>query len=72
MKTPLVLVTAALTIAILIAASFVIATERRDENALRLLLQDPALQIFHVPLDPESIAFDQKDTKALPDAPTVP
>jgi hypothetical protein len=72
MKAPLVLVTAALTIAILIAGSLLIATGMRDENALRLLVQDPAEQIFRLPFDQQSITFDQKDTKALPEPPTVP
>lgn len=72
MKAPLVLVTAALTLAILVAGSFLLATGMRDENRLRLLIQDPAAQIFHVPLDPESLSFDQKETKALPAQPTVP
>lgn len=72
MKAPLVLVTATLTIAILIAGSFLIATGMRDENALRLLIQDPAEQIFQLPFDQQSITFDQKDTKALPGQPTVP
>ena len=72
MKAPLVLVTAALTIAILIAGSLLIATGMRDENALRLLIQDPAEQIFQLPFDQQSITFDQKDTKALPEQPTVP
>jgi hypothetical protein len=34
MKTPVVLVAAALTVAILVAASFLIVTETRGENAL--------------------------------------
>ena len=38
MKTPVVLVTAALTVAILLAASFLIATGTRGENAFRPLL----------------------------------
>jgi hypothetical protein len=36
MKTPVVLVTATLTVAILLAASFLIATGTRGENAFRL------------------------------------
>jgi predicted membrane-bound spermidine synthase len=72
MKAPLILVTAALTIAILVVASFLIATGRRDESMLRQLIQDPIEQIFHLPLDPQSISFDQKDTKAVPARPTVP
>jgi hypothetical protein len=35
MKAPVVIVTAALTVAILLAASFLIATGTRGENALR-------------------------------------
>jgi hypothetical protein len=46
MKAPLILVTAALTIAILIAASFLIATGTRGEDALRLLIKDPVQQLF--------------------------
>ncbi len=72
MKTPLVLVTAALTIAILIAASLLVATEMREQNALRLLIQDPAEQILELPFDQQSLSFDPKETKALPERPTVP
>ncbi|MGB8605984.1 hypothetical protein [Bradyrhizobium sp.] len=42
MKTPVVLVTAALTVAILLAASHLIATGTRGETALRPLTADPA------------------------------
>jgi hypothetical protein len=42
MKTPVVLVTATLTVAILLAASFLIATGTRGENAFRLGSDDPA------------------------------
>jgi hypothetical protein len=42
MKSPVVLVTAALTVAILLAASFLIATGTRGENALRLRSDHPA------------------------------
>jgi hypothetical protein len=77
MKAPLIIVTAALTVAILIAASFLIATGTRGENALWLLIQSPADQIpaehiLDLPLEPRSISFDQKDRKAPPAEPTVP
>jgi len=39
MKTPVVLVAAALTVAILVAASFLIATKTHGENALWRLTQ---------------------------------
>jgi hypothetical protein len=42
MKTPVVLVTATLTVAILLAASFLIATGTRGENAFRLRSDNPA------------------------------
>ncbi|WP_157810221.1 hypothetical protein [Bradyrhizobium canariense] len=58
MKAPVVLVAIALTVAILLAASFVIATGRRGENALRLLAQNPASRILHVPIGARSISFD--------------
>jgi hypothetical protein len=44
MKTPVVLVTVALTIAILLAASFLIATGTRGESALWPLSGHPAGQ----------------------------
>jgi len=44
MKTPVILVTVALTAAILLAASFLIATGTRGENALRLRSNNPASQ----------------------------
>jgi hypothetical protein len=44
MKAPVVLVTVALSVAILLAASFLIATGTRGENALRLRLDNPASQ----------------------------
>jgi hypothetical protein len=44
MKAPVVLVTVALSVAILLAASFLIATGTRGENALRLRSDDPASQ----------------------------
>jgi hypothetical protein len=45
MKTPVLLVAAALAVAILLAASFVIATGTRGENALRLLAIPPMQHI---------------------------
>jgi aldose sugar dehydrogenase len=42
MKTPVVIVTAALTVAILLAASFLIATSTRGEEALAPLASGPA------------------------------
>jgi hypothetical protein len=42
MKTPVVLVTTTLTVAILLAASFLIATGTRGENAFRLRSDNPA------------------------------
>jgi hypothetical protein len=42
MKTPVVLVTATLTVAILLAASFLIATGTRSESAFRLRSDNPA------------------------------
>jgi hypothetical protein len=50
MKTPVVLVTATLTVAILLAASFLIATGTRSENALRLRPDKPASQ--SLPISP--------------------
>jgi hypothetical protein len=47
MKTPAALVTAALTVAILLSALFLIATETRGENALRRLGQPPRLSSPH-------------------------
>jgi hypothetical protein len=44
MKAPVVLVTVALSVAILLAASFLIATGTRGENALRLRSDDPTSQ----------------------------
>jgi hypothetical protein len=44
MKAPVVLVTAALTLAILLAASFLIATGTRGENAFRRRSDNPASQ----------------------------
>jgi hypothetical protein len=52
MKAPVVLVTATLTVAILLAASFLIATGTRGENAFRLRSDIPASQ----PSSPGSIA----------------
>jgi hypothetical protein len=42
MKAPVVLVAAALTVAILLTASFLVATGTRGENALRLGSDNPA------------------------------
>jgi hypothetical protein len=50
MKAPVVLVTAALTVAILLAASFLIATGTRGENSFRLRLDNPASQ--SLPISP--------------------
>jgi hypothetical protein len=47
MKTPAALVTAALTVAILLSALFLIATETRGANALRRLDQPPRLSSPH-------------------------
>jgi hypothetical protein len=44
MKAPVVLVAAALTVAILLTASFLIATGTRGENALRPRSDNPASQ----------------------------
>jgi hypothetical protein len=44
MKAPVVLVTVALTVAILLAASFLIATGTRGENVWRLRSDNPASQ----------------------------
>jgi hypothetical protein len=49
MKTPVVLVTAALTAAILVAASLLIATGTRGEDALRPLTKHPAGRIVLTP-----------------------
>jgi hypothetical protein len=49
MKTPVVLVAAALTAAILLAASLVIATGTRGENGLRLLTSYPAGRALSLP-----------------------
>jgi hypothetical protein len=61
MKAPVVLVTVALTVAILLAASFLIATGMRGEKALRLLTQNPAARFLQVPLHARSISFDEKN-----------
>jgi hypothetical protein len=45
MKTPVVLVTATLTVAILLAASFLIATGTRGDDARGLLTAQPAGRI---------------------------
>jgi hypothetical protein len=49
MKAPVVIVTATLTVAILLAASFLIATGTRGENAFRRPI-DPAR--WHAPASP--------------------
>jgi hypothetical protein len=57
MKTPVVLVAAALTVAILLAASFLIATGTRGENALRPLFDSDAGRTLRLPLpsaDPDA------------------
>jgi hypothetical protein len=46
MKSPVVIVTAALTVAILLAASFLIATGTRGEDAL---VRDPAQAVLTSP-----------------------
>jgi hypothetical protein len=74
MKTPVVLVTAALTVAILLAASFLIATGTRGENALRPLFNGPADRSPRLPPaaddyaapPADSISFDSKNRKAAP------
>jgi hypothetical protein len=49
MKTPVVLVTATLTVAILLAASFLIATGTRGENAFGLRPDIPASRSLPTP-----------------------
>jgi hypothetical protein len=49
MKTPVVIVTATLTAAILVAASLLIATGTRGENATRPLTEHPAGRIVLTP-----------------------
>ena len=75
MKAPVVLVTATLTVAILLAASFLIATGTRGENAFRPLFDKPAGQSLQLPPaaaddnaapNTDSISFDFKHRKALP------
>jgi len=46
MKSPVLVVTAALTVAILLAASFLIATGTRGENAFHPLVDNPASRIM--------------------------
>jgi hypothetical protein len=48
MKTPVVLVTATLTVAILLAASFLIATGTRGENAFRPFADSPSGKIMPI------------------------
>jgi hypothetical protein len=50
MKAPVVLVAAALTVAILLTASFLIATGTRGENALRPLFDKPAGRSLRLPM----------------------
>jgi hypothetical protein len=74
MRAPVVIVAAALTVAILLAASFLIATGTRGENALRPLFDKPAGQSLRLPPaaddnaapDTDSISFDFKHRKAAP------
>jgi hypothetical protein len=74
MKAPVVIVAAALTVAILVAASFLIATGTRGENASQPLSGDPAGPNPRLPPaavdtpapDPDSISFDLKNRKAAP------
>jgi hypothetical protein len=49
MKAPVVLVTAALTVAILLAASFLIATGTRGEDARGSLIVNPADRSVQTP-----------------------
>ncbi len=74
MKVPVVIVAATLTVAILVAVSFLIATGTRGENALRPLFDKPAGQSLPWPPavdddaapDADSISFDLKNRKAGP------
>ena len=74
MRAPVVIVATALTVAILLAASFLIATGTRGENALRPLFDKPAGQSLQLPPaaddnaapDTDSISFDFKHRKAAP------
>jgi hypothetical protein len=74
MKAPVVLVAATLTVAILLAASILIATGTRGENALRPLFDKPAGHSLQLPPgaddnaapDTHSISFDFKYRKAMP------
>jgi hypothetical protein len=75
MKAPVVLVAAALTVAILLTASFLIATGTRGENALRPLFDKPAGRSLRLPPATDgnraprisSISFDLKHRKAATD-----
>jgi hypothetical protein len=73
MKASVVLVAAALTVAILLTASFLIATGTRGENALRPLFDEPAGRSLRLPPMADdksrtnSISFDSKNRKAAPD-----
>jgi hypothetical protein len=71
MKVPVVIVAAALAVAILVAASFLIATGTRGENALRPLFDKPSDRSLRLPPavddlaapDANSISFDFKNRK---------
>jgi len=74
MKAPVVIVATALTVAILLAASCLIATGTRGENALRPLFDKPAGRSLRLPSaagdnaapGTNSISFDFKHRKAVP------
>jgi hypothetical protein len=71
MKAPVVLVAAALAVAILLAASFLIATGTRGENALRPPFDSPVGRSLPAADDnaaarANSISFDSKNRKASP------
>jgi hypothetical protein len=74
MKAPVVIVAVALTVATLVAASLLIATGTRGENASQPLFGDPAAPNPRLPpaavddsrQTPDSISFDLKDRKAAP------
>jgi hypothetical protein len=59
MKAPVVIVTATLTLAILLAASLLIATGTRGENALRLPTWNPAGRILPAPPAAEQDRLNQ-------------
>lgn len=72
MKAPVVLVAAALTVAILLTVSLLIATGTRGESPLRPLSDKPAGWSLRLPpaaddhAAPDSISFDFKHRKAVP------